>query len=870
MKRNPLYRLLLKWCAPQLVRDLYRGLLGREPDGAGLHAYREQLRATGNLAAVVAEVSASTEAWKRNLCAQPAELLRLFVRGLEGREPDPETVDASAAPHRADPLALLRTVAASRAHWDNLTALRAEELVSATFEALLGRAPDAQALQFYSAQLKEGKSLAWLLSDVAQSPEHWHRQLALKAEEMVRSVYAGLLNREPDAQAFGTYGGQLRENADLTGVVRAVAQSQEHWESLLDMRAEGLVRSIGRDFPLAEPDEQLLSDCVTQLRESRSLSQLWARLARSPAHWQGMLQLKARELAQAACESLLGTEPAAATLEDYAAQLREHRDPARLLATIAASQEHWERLFALRAEELVGAVYQGLLNRAADAPALGEYSAQLRQDKSLAALLAKVVQSAEHWERLLAMHADELVAAVFAGLLNRPADAAALADYSAQLRSSRDLVPLLSSVGESAEHWERLRTLKAEERVREIFQGLLGREPEPEALLGYGAELRQGGRLAKLLAEVSQSDEHWRKMLALKAKEVVAAVYRGLLKREPDASGMISHVDGFWLHRDLTSLVSLVSDSAEYREFLAKDRAWPHPRRSYSKNTLVFLHIEKTAGTSLQNMLRDTFGAAQVYGENRDTLYKRSPGELSMYSVFAGHFNYDSLGFIPRQKLALITFVREPRKRLASLYHFWRAHEPSHPNYTGGVALANRLSIQEFYGRAEVEEDWGIWNHMTWAIMGERRWSEWRVLLADAAGKKSQSEVLARIVRPAIAQRIREFLCVGLQEDFDRSVELLFKILERPVPKTRIDHSLEGLMQGTPGFKRRLPRQRITAEGEATLSRLVALDDIVYSEARIYYAALLAKYPDLSAASRRTAGAKQSDRGVRRVRRQRS
>ena len=351
---------------------------------------------------------------------------------------------------------------------------------------------------------------------------------------------------------------------------------------------------------------------------------------------------------------------------------------------------------------------------------------------------------------------------------------------------------------------------------------------------------------------------------------MVTAVYRGLLTREPDEKGLLSHADGFGLHRDLSALVSAVSDSREYREFLAKERTWPHPKRNYNRNTLVFLHIEKTAGTSVQNILREAFGVEQVYGENRDTLHLHSPGELSLYSVFAGHFNYDSLIFIPRQKLTLTTFVREPKKRLVSAYHFWRAHESSHPNYEGGVALANRLSMQEFFGRPEIEEDWGIWNHMTWAIMGERRWREWRLLLADAPDKRSEAEILARIARPAIARRIREFLCVGIQEDFDSSIELLFRILERPAPKIRVDHSLEGLMLLTPGFKRKLPRQRITAEVDATLGRLVALDNIVYSEARSYYAELSAKFPEPSAALGTAAGTRRAGAPLWRTRKQRS
>ena len=97
MKRNPLYRLALRLCAPEIVRDIYRGVLGREPDSAGLQTYREQLLATGDLAGAVASISTSSEAWHRNLHGQTVELVTLVLRGLLGREPDQATVDAYVA-----------------------------------------------------------------------------------------------------------------------------------------------------------------------------------------------------------------------------------------------------------------------------------------------------------------------------------------------------------------------------------------------------------------------------------------------------------------------------------------------------------------------------------------------------------------------------------------------------------------------------------------------------------------------------------------------------------------------------------------------------------------------------------------------------
>ena len=252
-----------------------------------------------------------------------------------------------------DLVAVLRALMKSRDHWRSLVAHKADELVAVAFEALLERAPDADALKFYAAQLKEGKGLQCLLAAVAQSQEHWRKQVAHQADELVRMVYMGLLNREPDPEALNTYGSRLRDTGDLIGLIRSVAQSREHWENVLDTHAEEWARSEG--------------------------------------HWESLLELKAGELARAACEGLLGGAAEERTLEEYAAQLREHRDLPRLLSALGRSQEHWEQLLALRAEELVGTVYESLLKRRPDAPALRDYGGQLKQSKDLGALLSTVI-----------------------------------------------------------------------------------------------------------------------------------------------------------------------------------------------------------------------------------------------------------------------------------------------------------------------------------------------------------------------------------------------------------------------------------------------------------------------------------------------
>lgn len=392
----------------------------------------------------------------------------------------------------------------------------------------------------------------------------------------------------------------------------------------------------------------------------------------------------------------------------------------------------------------------------------------------------------------------------------------------------------------------------ANEVVRIVYRGLLAREVDAAGLDTYSKSLESSVDLAGLLKEISNSDEHWKKSLNARAPELVHAVYRGLLGREPDPKGLQKYSRDLAKGGQLSTVLTDIIESVEFSKVHERKqrRKLVDPSISYDKETVVFLHIQKTAGTSMQNMLVDTYGKQTLYREHADTLYQYSPAELSAYSAFAGHFNYDSLAYIPRRQLSTFTFVREPKKRLISLYYFWRSHEPSHASYHIGMKYANELTFESFLEIDEIKFSPDMWNHMTWAIMGQRQWKAWQTMLSKSSDEAGLADNILKSARPAIRGRLREFIFVGLQEDFDRAVRILFQILQRPRPENiRANHSLELLAQTDPHFKRNVVKQPMTPRLDSALDGLVQLDNIVYEEAREMYLQCLAEYPDIGASA---------------------
>jgi hypothetical protein len=233
--------------------------------------------------------------------------------------------------------------------------------------------------------------------------------------------------------------------------------------------------------------------------------------------------------------------------------------------------------------------------------------------------------------------------------------------------------------------------------------------------------------------------------------------------------------------------------------------------------------------------------------EHNDRLYQYLPSELSRYSAFLGHFNHDSLAFIPRKKISIFTFVRSPKERLLSLYNFWRAHNPSHPSYHPLMKIANELTIKSFLQDKQVALDLTVWNHMTWAIIGERQWKIWQALLLAETDENVVNEIIATTIRPEIAKRLQEYIFIGLQEEFDISIKLLSKILQKQPPKSvRMDHTLEHLAKTDPNFKKHIDKQLLTSDMDIVLDQLLQLDNIVYEEGKKIFFKRLNEYPLVS------------------------
>jgi len=165
--------------APQLVRAAFRGLLQREAEPQGVASYSTILAETHELDALLAEIIGSQEFRDKSFTAMAPELVREVFRGLLQREAEPQAVAsyAAAVAEKGQLRAVLAEVARSAEFRDKSYAALAPELVRAAFRGLLDRDPDPQALAAYVERLKEKSALAQVLAEISRSEEFREKRL---------------------------------------------------------------------------------------------------------------------------------------------------------------------------------------------------------------------------------------------------------------------------------------------------------------------------------------------------------------------------------------------------------------------------------------------------------------------------------------------------------------------------------------------------------------------------------------------------------------------------------------------------------------------------------------------------------------------
>jgi len=181
----------------------------------------------------------------------------------------------------------------------------------------------------------------------------------------------------------------------------------------------------------------------------------------------------------------------------------------------------------------------------------------------------------------------------------------------------------------------------------------------------------------------------------------------------------------------------------------------------------IFLHIEKTAGTSLVSYIKNSVAEKNFYYTRPELLNDPEvvKNELSKYNALAGHIRY---GQIEKnfEDVFKITFLRDPIERILSFYYYAKESPETKDHIT---VQSKKLNILDFLDHCQEKNDRRFVNGMTFKL----------------ASDCTQQEELA-----SAKKNLETMDCIGIQKYFDESLSILsYKTGWKPVevvPRTNI------------------------------------------------------------------------------------
>ena len=179
--------------------------------------------------------------------------------------------------------------------------------------------------------------------------------------------------------------------------------------------------------------------------------------------------------------------------------------------------------------------------------------------------------------------------------------------------------------------------------------------------------------LARFQGEGDEIATNVRRLRSRPSRDDVIQAFRLILGREPEGNVAIED------HMRASSVAELRLALLHSPEFEQKYRSMhpdvgDHPNMNRSRRAVVFIHLQKTGGTSLRALIGRHFSTERRCPITEDKLHVLTLAEPSRYDYFAGHFDVSSVELIPRDVIQTVAMFREPRARLTSFYRFLKSH----------------------------------------------------------------------------------------------------------------------------------------------------------------------------------------------------
>lgn len=199
----------------------------------------------------------------------------------------------------------------------------------------------------------------------------------------------------------------------------------------------------------------------------------------------------------------------------------------------------------------------------------------------------------------------------------------------------------------------------------------------------------------------------------------------------------------------------------------------------------IFLHIQKTAGTTIVELAARSYGSSNVisHGDYVNGLIDFPLNEDKFFQVenmqnrfgnipfISGHFGYDFAKNFMQNRYSF-TFLRNPVERILSFYYFCKSRNGSDFEI---YDLCQRLSLDEFLklGFSDLKIKPFIWNCQV-------------SQLAHGFGSTESFHITDKEMLKLAMQHLDEFSYVGFTESFEKDRDNILKDLGITAPKDNL------------------------------------------------------------------------------------
>lgn len=232
------------------------------------------------------------------------------------------------------------------------------------------------------------------------------------------------------------------------------------------------------------------------------------------------------------------------------------------------------------------------------------------------------------------------------------------------------------------------------------------------------------------------------------------------------------------------------------------------------------MHIEKTGGTSLEEVLRNQFPEKEIFGTYgaKDWNAITASEQLSGHSLFIGHSTFDVFEYLPPDTFS-VTILRDPIDHCISVYNhvrFRRENDRFEEFERTGMTF-------ERYICEVLPNDLGLARHaQTSRLVGRKVWRQLKRSM-------SHPQELDHSMREIAIQNLAKFHLVGFTETIQDTYNRLCMARDWRAGKVSAVNATASEM---PGTKRLVLRRQLSTDILNELRRITVVEQAVYEYAK--------------------------------------